>query len=114
VVVKDFLEEKCLLPQNIQTPDIYAIIGSGEPLHTALRNIQILRHAGYSVEYPIRDLGFGKQFKAANESGARWAIIFGEEEVSAGNAKMKNLRSGEETELALDRLVEGVRGLEET
>jgi len=113
VVIKDFLEEKGLLPNYVQAPDVYVVVGNGEPLQTALKYIQILRQAGYSVEFPIRDLGFGKQFKAANESGARWAVIFGEEEISGGNAKIKNLRSGEEIELPLDRLIEGVRGLED-
>ncbi|MCZ6671459.1 MAG: histidine--tRNA ligase [Verrucomicrobia bacterium] len=113
VVIKDFLEEKGLLPNYIQVPDVYAVIGSDETLPTALQQIQIFRQAGYTVDYPIRKIAFGKQFKAANESGARWAVIFGDEEVARNSAKLKNLGSGDETEIPLDRLVESIRELDQ-
>jgi histidyl-tRNA synthetase len=112
VVIKDLLEEKGLLPDYIQAPDVYAIIGGDEVLSAALQQIQSFRMAGYSVDYPIKKVGFGKQFRAANESGARWAIIFGEEEVARGTAKLKNLESGEETEVPLDRLVDVLREMD--
>ncbi|MCB1124406.1 MAG: histidine--tRNA ligase, partial [Verrucomicrobiae bacterium] len=105
VVIKDLLEEKGILPSYIQVPDIYVILGGNETLGTALNSIQQLRQAGYSVEYPIKEMGFGKQFKAANDSGARFAVIFGEEEVARGEAKLKNLVSGEESSVSLDQLL---------
>ena len=113
VVIKDLLEEKGLLPTYVQAPDVYAVLGGDEVLAAALRQIQSLRLAGYSVDYPIKRVGFGKQFKAASESGARWAAVFGEEEVARGAAKLKNLGTGEETEIPLDRLVEALRELDQ-
>ncbi|MDA0348294.1 MAG: histidine--tRNA ligase [Verrucomicrobia bacterium] len=114
VVIKDFLEEKGLLPNYIQSPDVYAIISSDETLSAALGQIQLLREAGFSVEYPIRNVGFGKQFKAANESGARWAAIFGEDEVARGVAKIKNLGTGDELEVPLVRLSESFIDLDQS
>ena len=114
VVIKDFLEEKGLLPNYIQSPDVYAIISSDETLSAALEQIQLLRQAGFSVEYPIRNVGFGKQFKAANESGARWAVIFGEDEVARCVAKIKNLGSGDEVEVPLARLSESFIELDQS
>ena len=113
VVIKDILQEKDLLPNYVQVPDVYAVIGSDDTLPVALGQIQFLRQAGYTVDYAIRSLGFGKQFKAANESGARWAVIFGEEEVSRKSAKIKNLGSGEETEVPLENLTESIRQLDQ-
>lgn len=113
VVLKDFLEEKGLLPGYIHAPDVYAVIGSDETLGPALKMIQQLRQAGYSVDYPIKKLGFGKQFRAANDSGARWAVILGEEELTRQSVKLKDLRSGEETEIPLDRLVEALRQMDQ-
>ncbi|QXD22790.1 histidine--tRNA ligase [Opitutia bacterium ISCC 51] len=114
VVIKDLLEEKGLLPTYIQAPDVYVVLGGDEVLTAALQQIQALRLAGYSVDYPIKRVGFGKQFKSANESGARWAAVFGEEEVSQGQVKLKNLASGEEIEIPLNRLVEALRELDES
>ena len=73
VVLRDVLEERGLLPTYIHAPDLFAVV-TDSTLETALQEIQGLRRAGFSVEYPIKRVAFGKQFKAANESGARWAI----------------------------------------
>jgi histidyl-tRNA synthetase len=36
------------------------------------------------------------QMRAANKSGARWAVIRGDEELAAGTAAVKNMESGEQ------------------
>lgn len=113
VVIKDFLEEKGLLANYIQSPDVYAIISSDETLSTGLEHIQLLRQAGFSVEYAIRTVGFGKQFKVANESGARWAVIFGEDELTRNVAKIKNLGTGDELEVPLAGLSESFIDLDQ-
>lgn len=111
VVIQDLLAEKGLLPSYVQIPDVFAIIGGEETLGPALKAIQQLREAGYSVEYPIKSQGFGKQFKAANDSGARLALIFGDEEVSRGKVQLKDLASGEETAVSLDQVVVSIAGM---
>ncbi len=113
VVIKDLLSEKGLLPNYVQAPDVYVVIGSDEVLQAALGQVQSLRLAGFAVEYPIRTIGFGKQFKAANESGARWAAIFGEDEHARGAAKLKNLTTGEEVEVSFGRLAESLLDLDQ-
>ena len=112
VVIRDLLQEKGLLPHYVQAPDVYAVIGDESVLQAALTQIQSLRQAGFSVDYPIRLVGFSKQFKAANESGARWAVIFGEDEYSRGAAKLKNLATGEELEVLLSRMTESLVDLD--
>lgn len=114
VVIKDLLSEKGLLPSYVQAPDVYVVIGSDDVLQAALGQVQTLRQAGFAVEYPIRSIGFGKQFKAANESGARWAVIFGDEEVGRGVAKLKNLQSSDETDVSFRNLVDAIRGLDQS
>ena len=42
-----------------------------------------------------------KRMSRANESGARFALIVGEEELAAGEAMVKNLGSGEQLRLPL-------------
>ena len=53
--------------------------------------MQALRALGLRVDYPFKELGFGKQFKAAAESGARLALIFGSEELAKGVVKFRDL-----------------------
>jgi len=85
------LEQRGLLPQPAQAPDIYAVIGGPSERRVAFRDIYALRAAGYRVEYPFKDGAFGKQFKAAAESGARLALIYGSDEVARGVVKFRDL-----------------------
>ena len=36
------------------------------------------------MDYPLKDVAFGKQLKAASDSGAKLALIFGDDEVAKG------------------------------
>jgi histidyl-tRNA synthetase len=62
-----------------------------------------LRRAGFVVE-----LGYGgnmkKRLQRANKAGARAAVILGEDELKRGAAAVRDLDSGEQIEVALDRL----------
>lgn len=97
VTVGDLLELVNKLPSLDISPDVYAIIGSETLRPVALKTIFELRRKGIKVDYPFKAAGFGKQFKAADSSGAKYALIFGEDEAAQGKAKVKNLSSGEET-----------------
>ena len=65
----------------------------------AFADIHALRASGFRVEYPLRDAAFGKQFKAAAESGARLALIYGGDEVARGVVKVRDLAQRAETEV---------------
>ena len=104
VVLGEVLRERGLLPNIVDVPDAVAVIGGPEQKAAALKGIAELRQTGIRVDYPLREMSFGKQFKQAGQSGARLAIIFGEEEVSRGVVKIKNLADGTETEAASGNL----------
>jgi histidyl-tRNA synthetase len=104
VVLGDVLQERGLLPNIVDVPDAVAVIGGPEQRAAALKGISELRQAGIRVDYPLREMNFGKQFKQVGQSGARLAVIFGEEEVSRGMVKIKNLADGTETEVAAGKL----------
>ena len=77
-------------------PDAYAVVPSTAAMPIALRTVDALRAAGVSVVMHAagRDgLGSMKsQFKRADASGARHALIFGDDEVSRGEVAVKPLR----------------------
>src|SRR3546814_9355239 len=70
----------------------------------------LLRVAGVSVIVHAGSSGFKAQFKRADASGARVAVILGSDEVAAGTASVKCLRTdaaGEaaQQQVALDRQI---------
>jgi histidyl-tRNA synthetase len=105
------LEQRGLLPPLIQAPDLYCVIGGAAERTAAFADIQALRADGHRVEYPLRDLAFGKQLKAAVESGACLALIYGSDELARGVVKVRDLRERSERDVPRGGVVEAVREL---
>ena len=103
------LEQRGLMPALSQSPDIYCVIGGEAERRAAFGDIRALRAAGYAVDYPFKDLAFGKQFKAAAETGARLALIYGSEELAKGVVKFRDLQARTEREVARDQVLAAVR-----
>ena len=93
-----------LLQESGQTvpplaPDAYAVVPDAAALPLALRTLQTLRAAGVSVQMHASSGADGmgsmkSQFKKADASGARFALIFGETELASGCVALKPLRAG--------------------
>ena len=111
VVLGALLKARGKLPTLVETLDCYVVIGGEEERLLALADATMLRQAGYSVEYPFKRQNFGKQFKAANASGARIALIYGSEELQRGVVKIRNLADRSEQEVPRDRLLDALREL---
>jgi len=74
------------------TPDLY-VVSRGEAAEAmALRCARQWRLAGLAVELDLSGAAFGKQFKRADRSGARWAAVLGDDEAAAGLVVLKDLR----------------------
>jgi len=77
-----------------------------EQLRDQLPGLRLLTHCGGG--------GFKSQFKKADRSGARFALILGDDELAKGVVSIKNLREqAEQQEVALDQLVEFFKKSEE-
>ena len=103
------LEERGLSPVISQAPDVYFVIGGEAERRAAFADVHALRSAGYRVEYPMRELAFGKQFKAAADSGAKIALIYGADEISKGVVKMRDLGDRTEREFPAGEVSAAVR-----
>jgi histidyl-tRNA synthetase len=108
VTLVDLLESRDLLPKIVDAPDFTLVIGGPEERKAAMLDAAMLRSIGYSVNYPLKEQGFGKQFKAANQSGARFALIYGTDELAKGVVKVRDLTSGGECELSRADIQEGL------
>lgn len=105
------IEQRGLAPAHGTAPQVYVVIGGEAERKAAFADIQALRAAGLRVEYPFKDLAFGKQFKAASESGAKLALIYGGDELAKGVVKLRDLADRAEREIPRDQVVTLVRDL---
>ncbi len=103
------LEQRGLTPTVTQPTDVYVVIGGEAERQAAFADIQSLRSDGYRVDYPLKDLAFGKQFKAAGESGAKLALVYGGEELAKGVVRIRDLAARTEMEVPRDQVSVVVR-----
>jgi histidyl-tRNA synthetase len=82
----------------LPVPDAYAVVPMPQALPVAMKTLQLLRAAGVSVQMhagAAEGMGSMKsQFKKADASGARYALIFGVDELAQGMVTVKSLRDG--------------------
>jgi histidyl-tRNA synthetase len=80
-------------------PDVYAIIPDASAVPLAMQVLQSLRTQGVSAQmHAGTGEGMGSmksQFKKADGSGARYALIFGADELAQGQVTVKSLRDGQ-------------------
>lgn len=103
------LEQRGLTPAFTNLPDVYVVIGGETERRAAFADIHKLRATGFRVEYPFKDLAFGKQFKIAAECGAKVALIYGGDELAKGVVKLRNMTDRNEREVAREEVVVAVR-----
>jgi histidyl-tRNA synthetase len=101
-----------LLAEPPVAPRPIAVVPVGEAaLPTAMKVTQQLRRAGFVVE-----LGYSgnlkKRLQRANKLNARAALLFGDDELAAGSATLRDLDSGEQELVSLSSLAERLSRLD--
>ncbi len=61
----------------------------------------MLRDEGFKVEYDIVGRGLKAQMKYADKINAKFSMVLGDNEIESGSAKLKNMKTGEQTEISL-------------
>ena len=93
--------------QGIEIPkpstcDLY-VAGMGES--ASLKSFEIIkavRSCGLIAETDIVGRGLRAQMKYADKIGAKFSMVLGDNEIEQGKAVIKNMSSGEQTEIVLD------------
>ncbi|HYE27651.1 MAG TPA: histidine--tRNA ligase [Allosphingosinicella sp.] len=98
----------------LELPESAAVDAALVPLGEAAERVAIglaaqLRRAGIACEMAFKG-NMKRRMQKADSGGARYAIIVGDDELALGEAAVKDLRSGEQRNVPLDRLAEAVRG----
>lgn len=85
--------------------EAYVVVADEAQRAPALAAVQALRGAGVRVDFSMTAQKVGKQFQAAENQKARFAVVFGAE---YPQVQMKNLVSREQTMVAAEELVSTV------
>lgn len=80
------------LPVPGAAPDAYAVVPDATLLPQVMRVLEPLRAAGVSVQMHSGGGSMKSQFKKADASGARYALVFGPDELAQGMVTLKPLR----------------------
>ena len=68
----------------------------------AFEVLKRVRECGLTAETDVVGRGLRAQMKYADKIGAKYSLVLGDNEIAENKAKVKNMESGEQTELALD------------
>ncbi|MEA5551061.1 histidine--tRNA ligase [Anabaena cylindrica UHCC 0172] len=92
------------------TPTQVVVVNMQEDLMPIyLKVSQQLRQAGINVVTNFEKRPLGKQFQAADKQGIQLCVIIGADEAAAEKSSLKDLKSGEQIEVALADLAEEVK-----
>lgn len=99
------LSELGLFPESLQTGVKVLLIHFGdETLGICLQTLQALRNAGIAAEMYPENAKLKKQFEYADKKQIPFTLVIGTNEAEKGVAKIKNMQTGEQTELPLAEL----------
>lgn len=96
----------CEFPEA-EKPDLF-IVALGEK--ATLKAVEIakdMREEGFSALLDLNQRSVRAQMKYADKLGAKFNVVIGDNEVEAKTAKLKNMQTGEETEINIDTFVSG-------
>ncbi|HZP55797.1 MAG TPA: histidine--tRNA ligase [Candidatus Saccharimonadales bacterium] len=104
VTLQNFLEGHKLMPVFEPETDA-AVILIGNVYESAQQTLKTLRKEGLRLAVDSTNRKVDAQIKSAVKAGIPYAIFIGEHELSVQRFNLKNLKTGEEKEMALERVV---------
>ncbi len=99
-----------LRAEGLEAPVVRGTEVFGVPLGEAARLkvlelVTELRRGGVAADLAFGSRGLKGAMKAADRSGATFAVVLGDRDLDAGTANLKDLRSGEQVAVRLDDVV---------
>lgn len=104
MVIMEVLAEKDLLPELLSGVEDVVIPLSPDLRNVAVKVASVLRSSDRLVDLVLDDKKMKWAFKHAERIGATRIVLVGKEEWSRQKIKIKDLETGEETELSLEDL----------
>ena len=104
-VIENLRRQEVPVPDEVQIRTMVAYLGDGAKL-VAARIASELRIAGVASVVAPPGRGLRSQLRYANATGCTHAVIIGDDELAKGVATLRDLAKSQQTEVALDSLVE--------
>lgn len=99
------LEKQGLLKSEKEAIDVFAVVPDEGGTADAFKAVMTLREAGYSCDMNQIGHSMKAQMKQADRTGARFALIFGEEERSRGAVTVRNMADSSQEEIKRSEIV---------
>jgi histidyl-tRNA synthetase len=96
-------------PIPSRRPAVFLVSADEAGAAAALRLSSELRKAGVACDLDARGGKLARQFKQAERVEARFALVLGSAEVAAGEGKLKDLKTRQETPVKLAALAAHLR-----
>ncbi len=81
------------------------VVSVNEKVKAGVLNIvNTLRKIGVSSEFDIMDRSLSKQLSYVNSREIPFVLVIGEKEIESGKARLRNMKSGKECEVWLDKM----------
>ncbi len=105
--IYDVMQELELFPDTFQSGLKMLLIAFDDTTHQyAFKCLNHLRQAGINADLYPTPAKLKKQMKYANDRNVPYVILIGEEEMSSGLLSLKNMTSGEQQKLSLEKIIE--------
>ncbi|HEX2925345.1 MAG TPA: histidine--tRNA ligase [Ruminiclostridium sp.] len=91
------------------TPSKILVIPMNETMGHALEIATKIRDEGVSSEIYFNEGKIGKKFSYADKLGIPYVIVVGQDEVDSGMYKLKNMETGEQTDLTVEQIIEKLK-----
>ena len=101
-----FLEQEGVELESEPAIELYVGILGKEAKAAAYKIVNTLRNAGFVVETDYMDRSVKAQMKYANKIGAKNTVIIGADELANNKANIKNMETGVQDEVALDKITD--------
>jgi len=108
ITFTNFLESHQLLPLLPPETELYIVL-AGDVFKQAQPAISELRQEGVRVAVDFSGRKLDKQIRSAEKKGITYVLFVGEAELTSGQFKLKNIKTGEEQTLSIPRLVTVVK-----
>ena len=103
------LEAEGVLPELPPRAQVFFVPLGAAAKARSVALVGELRRAGIAADLAYGDRGMKGAMKAADRSGAAYAVVLGERDLEAGEAQLKDLAAHTQTAVPLDALVETLK-----
>lgn len=93
--------KECTFPEPPRCEVYFAPMGT-KAANTCFGIVTRLREGGVAAEMDTVGRGLKAQMKYADKIGARYTVVVGDNELESGMAQLKDMETGESSEIALD------------